>query len=212
MLKLHRNARPSAAEIAQKIMASDDKVGFMYSCSSCYESENDSDSISSIVEKLDVDYKFPIMPRHPDPKLSMAQLTPVTTQGSDTTSAIETPPRFSTPPTVTTVTSEGGTQDGQSISHPEPRGEGLDLSTMKRPSTESTTTASSLEPYADRSSLPVQDVSNLQSRSTYPAPNLPFDLHTVPAIIVPVSIPISPPPNSETAQHSSQIRTLRSII
>lgn len=51
MLEPRRNDRASAAEIAKEITATIDRISFKYSCSSCCDSETDSDSILSLLEE-----------------------------------------------------------------------------------------------------------------------------------------------------------------
>ena len=151
MLKPHRNARPSAAEVTQEIMASDDHVGFMYSCSSCYDPESDSDSISSVVEKLEITNRFPSVLRKPVPSASMRQLTPVAIQDRESDPTLHS---ISRPPTAsiitTTTTLRDSTHDEDHIPQFYSR-EGMPTSSaVDKHSIESPTAASTIESQADQ--------------------------------------------------------------
>lgn len=132
-------------------MASDDHVGFMYSCSSCYDPESDSDSISSVVEKLEITNRFPSVLRKPVPSASMRQLTPVATQDRESDPTLHS---ISRPPTAsiitTTTTLRDSTHDEDHIPQLDSR-EGMPTSSaVDKHSIESPTAASTIESQADQ--------------------------------------------------------------
>jgi serine/threonine protein kinase len=172
MLKPRRNSRPSAAEVAQKIMACDDQVGLMYSCSSCYDPDSDSDSMSSVVEKLEIAHRFPPVLRKPVPSPSMAQLTPAATQDSGSEPALQLISGSSTASIITTDTLGDSTQEEATAAGPQPQAEESALSTPNTRSNDTSTTVSLGEPLADRPAPEDSSPTSPNPASIAPAPAL----------------------------------------